>query len=316
MPVVNTNRTFTANEQVTATKLNDIMDQSVFVANAVVSGQGLEITGAGQIQIGDGQIASSKLSTGAPSWNTTSVSIPSATTITGNTSVTGNISATGTASFTGNTTIGGNATISGNAAISGTTTSTGALTVGSATMPVPNGSMPLYPARAWVNFDITVITFSGTVSRTSGSTTCTVTLSNHGFSVGNVVYSTTAGISGFYTITEIVSSSQFRFLTPGVTSALNNAAISFRKATINSSSNVNSIVSSGTGSNTYYFNFTSVMPSTSYCALFSLDDRDITSTETTKSTGNCLMDLYTFDGTGDPQSTSLSAGSHDAVFFA
>jgi hypothetical protein len=51
MPVVDTTRTFTNNEQITSTKLNEIMDNSSFVSGAVVSNQGLEITTGGQLQI-------------------------------------------------------------------------------------------------------------------------------------------------------------------------------------------------------------------------------------------------------------------------
>lgn len=54
MPVVDTSITFQDNDQVTASKLNSIMDNSSFVSGAVVSGSGLQITAGGQMQIGDG----------------------------------------------------------------------------------------------------------------------------------------------------------------------------------------------------------------------------------------------------------------------
>jgi hypothetical protein len=53
MPVVDTTITFQDNDQVTASKLNSIMDNSVFVSGAVVAGNGLEVVG-GQLRIGDG----------------------------------------------------------------------------------------------------------------------------------------------------------------------------------------------------------------------------------------------------------------------
>jgi hypothetical protein len=62
MPVVDTTRTFTNNEQITSTKLNEIMDNSLFVAGAVVSGQGLEVTAGGQMQIQNAGITPAKLS--------------------------------------------------------------------------------------------------------------------------------------------------------------------------------------------------------------------------------------------------------------
>ena len=61
MPVVDTTRTFTNNEQITSTKLNEIMDNSSFVSGAVVSNQGLEVTAGGQMQIPNGGIKTALL---------------------------------------------------------------------------------------------------------------------------------------------------------------------------------------------------------------------------------------------------------------
>jgi hypothetical protein len=61
MPVVNTTNSFSNNEQITSTKLNDIMDNSSFVSGAVVSGQGLEITVGGQMQIKDLDVTTAKI---------------------------------------------------------------------------------------------------------------------------------------------------------------------------------------------------------------------------------------------------------------
>ena len=61
MPVVDTTRTFTNNEQITSTKLNEIMDNSLFVSGAVVPGQGLQVTAGGQMQIGDLAVTSAKI---------------------------------------------------------------------------------------------------------------------------------------------------------------------------------------------------------------------------------------------------------------
>ena len=71
MAVVNTSRTFTNNEQITSTKLNQIMDESSFISDAIVPNQGLQITAGGQMQvpnsgittalIGDNQVTTSKI---------------------------------------------------------------------------------------------------------------------------------------------------------------------------------------------------------------------------------------------------------------
>lgn len=70
MPVVDTVQTFNTGDTVTSTTLNNIMDQSVFVAGAVVSGSGLAITAGGQMttsgipgaNVTDGTISQAKLS--------------------------------------------------------------------------------------------------------------------------------------------------------------------------------------------------------------------------------------------------------------
>jgi hypothetical protein len=61
MPVVDTTRTFTNNEQITSTKLNEIMDNSSFVSGAVVTSGGLEITAGGQMQIESNGVTTAKI---------------------------------------------------------------------------------------------------------------------------------------------------------------------------------------------------------------------------------------------------------------
>jgi hypothetical protein len=61
MPVVDTTRTFTNNEQITSTKLNEIMDNSSFVSGAVVTSGGLEVTAGGQMQVATSGITTAKI---------------------------------------------------------------------------------------------------------------------------------------------------------------------------------------------------------------------------------------------------------------
>jgi hypothetical protein len=61
MPVVDTTRTFTNNEQITSTKLNEIMDNSSFVSGAVVPSGGLEVTAGGQMQVATSGIVTAKI---------------------------------------------------------------------------------------------------------------------------------------------------------------------------------------------------------------------------------------------------------------
>jgi hypothetical protein len=61
MPVVDTTTPFSNNEQITSTKLNNIMDNSFFVSGAVVPSSGLEVTAGGQMRIPNGGITSNEL---------------------------------------------------------------------------------------------------------------------------------------------------------------------------------------------------------------------------------------------------------------
>jgi microcystin-dependent protein len=61
MAVVDTTTPFSNNEQITSTKLNNIMDNSFFVSNAVVTSGGLEITAGGQMQVASSGIVTTKI---------------------------------------------------------------------------------------------------------------------------------------------------------------------------------------------------------------------------------------------------------------
>jgi hypothetical protein len=89
MPAVNTTYTFQDSDVITSVKMNNIIDQTTFVASGI-SGQTLEVTTSGQLKvrsqnitsnelasnavtttkITDGSVTPAKLSTGAPSWDT------------------------------------------------------------------------------------------------------------------------------------------------------------------------------------------------------------------------------------------------------
>jgi hypothetical protein len=112
MAVVDTTNSFSNNEQITSTKLNEIMDNSFFVSDAVVSGQGLSITAGGKMQIPNGGITTALIADS----NVTSAKLASSITVTslsaGAISATGNIRAnaaiisSGGISTTGDITVG------------------------------------------------------------------------------------------------------------------------------------------------------------------------------------------------------------------
>ena len=245
MPVVKTTNSFSNNEQITSTKLNNIMINSSFDSGAVVPSRGLEVTAGGQLQVPNsgittalletGAIDASKISTGGPSWTASSISLPNPTTITGN------------------------ATVTGNATITGTTTSTGALTVGTAKMDVPSGSAPIFGARAWVNFNgIAAANIGGTYVR--DSTTVTVTTSvAHGLIVGHKVYLdfTSGGAAdGAFVVTGITSSTIFTI--DHGTSGATSGNVTLNRRHIRGSGNVANVSALGTGQ--YAVNFTTALP--------------------------------------------------------
>jgi hypothetical protein len=251
MPVVDTTTPFSNNEQITSTKLNNIMDNSFFVSGAVVPSSGLEVTAGGQMQIPNGGIKTalietgaidaSKISTGGPSWTASSISLPNPTTITGN------------------------------ATITGETTSTGALTVGTAKMNVPSGSAPIFGARAWVLYDPTTPlspAFSGTYSRSG--TTVTVVAAGHGLKVGSLVYldfNTGTATDGEFIITGVSTTTvaDDTFTITHGTSGTTSGNVTLPRASINGAGNVSSVSIIATGRQVV--NFITEMPSQNYAAV-------------------------------------------------
>jgi hypothetical protein len=282
MPVVKTTNLFSNNEQITSAKLNNIMVNSSFDSGAVLSGQGLQVTAGGQMQIGDGangvttskladlSVTPAKISTGGPSWTTSSISLPNPTTITGNSTV------------TGNATVTGDATVTGNATVTGETTSTGALTVGTAKMNVPSGSAPIYGTRAWVNFNGQANTdISGTYARTS-STTVTITATAHGLIAGNSVYldfpvgTGTLPFDGLYLVNSVTDANTFTVISSTTTTSTGTATL--KRKTIRGSGNVSNVSAAYSGANPvspptanqtidngyYVLNFATAMPDANF----------------------------------------------------
>lgn len=132
MAILSKGYSFGSTEQVTSTKLGNLVDAAAFVSGSsgtCASGGGLEVTGGGQLQIANTSITSTKLSTGAPSW-TSGGNLTVGTggnftcggtgTFGGTISTSGNIEVNGTSSITGTSTFTGNATFAGQIIRSGT----------------------------------------------------------------------------------------------------------------------------------------------------------------------------------------------------
>ena len=122
MPILLKGYTFTAAEQVTSTKLSNLVDSSTFTSGAV-DGVTTDLS-SGAIIVKNGGITPTKLSTGYPSWDGSSnLTVGGTLTATGAISTSSNLTVTGTSSITGTSTFVGNATFTNQIIRSGTSSS-------------------------------------------------------------------------------------------------------------------------------------------------------------------------------------------------
>jgi hypothetical protein len=250
MPVVDTTNSFVNNEQITSVKLNNIMDNSFFVSDAVVPGQGLQITAGGQM---------------------TTSNIPGANIASG--TITG-----GTSGKIANDTIT-DLNINASAAIAGSKladNSTSGAKITDASIPATKlngaqaGTAPVFGVRAWVNFQGTATAnISGTAVRLSGSTTATITITNHGLLTGHRVYidfgATIADSS--YTITK-VDNNTFTIVTGASTAVTTTATVVL--VVIRAGGNVSCVSKPTTG--VFLINFTAAMPNAFYAGVCSTNN--------------------------------------------
>ena len=106
--VLSKGTTFTSPDTITSTKLNNLVDAATFVSGACASGGGLEVS-SGQLQVANGGVTPTKLSTGAPTWNGS-----------GNLTVTGTLTTGGTISTSNDLAVNGIAMITGAISIGNT----------------------------------------------------------------------------------------------------------------------------------------------------------------------------------------------------
>ena len=256
MPVVDTVQTFNTGDTVTSTTLNNIMDQSIFVAGAVVSGSGLAITAGGQMttsgipgaNITDGTITTTKIA----DLNVTTAKIADANVTTAKIADS-NVTTAKIADSNVTTIKIADANVTP-AKLSGAQT----------------GAAPVFGIRAWGYIDNVVGVFAGgtpTVTKVSGNALCTVTTTTpHGLITGNYVYVNTAltGIAvGFRPITK-TSNTEFTF-TASTTGAHTNVFIDLKFANPLGNGNINSVA--WDGSLLYRVNLSNEMSAVHYAVL-------------------------------------------------
>jgi hypothetical protein len=120
-------------------------------------------------------------------------------------------------------------------------------------------------AGIWVSFDgTTAANVSGTYARTSPSTTLTITLTAHGYIVGNVIYAdftSGAGLDGIYTIVGIVDADNFTITTAASTTTSGNVTL-LRRA-INASSGIHSVTYQNSAGR-FFINFSTAFTDANY----------------------------------------------------
>lgn len=238
MAVLNTTGTFANNEQVTSTKLNNIIDQAFFVEGAR-SGTTLEVTAGGQLKVGiitasemgansveaaaikNGEVTVAKLSTGAPTWTSggnvtilgSTTALSSVTATTASVSIGSARTASGASNIDFNSTFpltSYEARISRESGENGnlvfTNTGTGTIVFGSIPLGSQSGTSPIYGLRAYANIagKTALSTISGSATRSGSTVTCTG-MTSHGFVTNDIAYLEfdSTILSGPYQVTRI-----------------------------------------------------------------------------------------------------------------
>jgi len=229
MGAVNTTYTFTANDTITSTKMNNIIDQTTITGEAVfdstlavisgklkVNAQGITSTEIAQnavtaTQLANGTVAPIKLSTGYPSWTTTgnftvngsSTALSSVSAGTASVSIGSARTASGTSNIDFNSTfplttyearISRESGANGNLVISNT--GTGFIKFNSTPLGEITGTAPIYGARAWANFDAT--------KNSSGGTDALLTARFLNGNSSSNISSVTKTASGKYTVDFVI----------------------------------------------------------------------------------------------------------------
>lgn len=251
MPVVNTDQTFNTGDTVTSTSLNNIMDQSVFVPGAVVTGDGLTVTAGGQMTIENLKVTGSKI--GDLEISTGKIANDAITTAK-------ILNDAVTQAKLADDSVGSDQIIDASVKAS--------MLDGAQT-----GTAPVFGVRAWVayNPDIPISPeFSGTYSRSG--TIVTVVAAGHGLKVGSLVklnFTTGSPLpaDGEFIITSVSTTTveNDTFTITHGTSGSVSGNVGIPRATITGSGNVSSVTLIATGRQVV--NFTTEMPSTNYAVV-------------------------------------------------
>ena len=256
MGAIDTSYTFTATDVITSAKMNNILDQSIITATAII-GETLAVT-TGKLSVKAGGITSNEL--GSNAVTTTAILDANVTPAKLSNSDFGAFTvASGVATL--------DADVVTTAKILDANVTTAKILDANITAPKLNGAQtgtaPIYGIRAWVNFDgTTANNIGGTYVRAATTVTVTTTV-DHGLIVGHKVFldfTSGTAVDGAFVVTGITSSTIFT-VTHG-TSGSTNGAVTLNRRLIRASGNVANVSLLAAGK--YAVNFTTALPDANY----------------------------------------------------
>ena len=254
--VVETTDTFLTNQVITSTVMNNIIDQTLFTSDAIVSGNTTLALVAGKLKVGT--ITSNEMGVGAVTLNAIADGVITNAKISSSTAI--DLSKLATGALPAAITIASANIVDGTIATAD---------IASAAITAPKldgaqtGTAPIFGVRAWVNFNgTTSADIGGTYARVSTTVTVTTTVP-HGLSVGHKVFldftSGTAADGAFYVATVPDASS---FTVTHGTSGPTSGNVTLPRRLINASGNVANVSYLAAG--TYAVNFSIALPNANY----------------------------------------------------
>ena len=263
MGVVNTTENFANNDVVTSTKMNNIIDGTTFTSEALVSGNTtLQLVG-GKLQVRAGGITSNELASNS----VVSSSIADSSVITAKLA---DLSVT-------------TAKIPDSAITTAKIADANVTTVKIADANITpaklngaqTGTAPIYGVRAWVNFDGTLNADKvGTYARTVGSTTATISITNHGLATGQHVFLDFASgtVDGIYQVT--VTNANVFTITTAETTAQTGILTTLKLVTVTASGNIAYVGRASASAGRYIVGFSQDMPSANYAFFGAVEDSE------------------------------------------
>ena len=248
--VVNTTDTFTTNQVITSTLMNNIIDQTLFTSDAIVSSNTTLALVAGKLKVGT--ITSNEMGVDSVTPNAIAANAVTTAKILDANVTTAKI-------------LDANVTT---AKILDANVTTAKIADAAITAPkldgAQTGTAPIFGVRAWVNFNgTTSADIGGTYSRT-GTTVTVITSVAHGLIVGHKVFLdfTSGGAAdGAFVVTAITSSTIFT-VTHGTSGTIPSGNVTLSRRLINASGNVANVSYLGVGE--YAVNFTVALPNANY----------------------------------------------------